>query len=109
MLAGEFYLAEQLAGIVAGGDAFFAGHAEIIHRNSHLHLALQLHYGEKSYRSQHNLLAAAHGKVAVEAAANALRNGVFASVAYALPANIGAQQDGLGALDDRLGYVAHRL
>ena len=44
----EINLAEQLAGVVAGGDAFLIRNAEIKRGNEHLHIPHNLHDGKQA-------------------------------------------------------------
>lgn len=47
-ICGEFDVTEHFTGVVRRGYTFFLGHTEIIGRNQHLHIANNLHDGEKA-------------------------------------------------------------
>ena len=66
----EINLAEQLAGIVAGGDAFLIRNAEIKRRNEHLHIPHNLHDGKQADRHVYGVFLLYRFKRTADAAAS---------------------------------------
>lgn len=114
---------EQVAGVVGGRAAFLGGHAVIVHRHQHLHVADELHNGEDTDGNVNNTAVGIVAEVAVVAAGYALRDAAASTAAVASAAavdlagilagigNAGIQDDRLGDLYVAAGQVAgrHRL
>ena len=100
----EINLAEQLAGVVAGGDAFLIRNAEIKRGNEHLHIPHNLHDGKQADRHVYGVFLLYRFKRAAVTACNAVRDHAAGlAAAAAVLAKLCGKRHRLRDLHSRLG------
>ena len=104
----EIDAAKQLTGIIRCGHTFLIRNAEIISRNQHLDIALNLYNGENTNGGINHFTSVLCAEVSAVLFADTLRNPAAAVAALPIFTQLRGQSNGIGDLYSGFGQIFDR-